>query len=145
MKKPGQKGYDAAALDTTSQSCVTVPTSGTRVAADKSSAVEVDRVMDLMMATIEVQKEMGNEVGFHQMDVIYQHCKDYIARKSAATSSTTFMATSSTTKPASTRGGSRATSERAQSPPLRWAHLIMETEFTRAKLSQRSMRRRRPM
>ena len=133
MKKPGQKGYDAAALGTTSQSCATVPTSGTRVAADKSSVDEVDRVMDLMMATIEVQKEMGNEVGFHQMDVIYQHCKDYIARKSAATSSTTFMATSSTTKPASTRGGSRATSERAQSPPLRWAHRIMEAGVHKGK------------
>ena len=132
-KKPGQKGYDAAALDTPSRSCATVSTSGTHVTADQSSADEVDQVRDLMMATIEVQKEMGHDVGFHQMDVIYQHCKNYITRKKVTSSSTTFMATSSTTKPVPTRGGSRAAAERPQTPPLRWAHRVMDTGVHKGK------------
>lgn len=136
MKKPGQKGSDAAAstsksqADATSEVRVEVGASSRDVLTDGN---EAERIMELMIATIEVQKEMGNQVGLRQLDVVYQHCKDYIARKGASSSSTTFMATSSSTRPSATRGGSRAMPERTETPPLRWAHRIMETGVHKGK------------
>ena len=131
-KKEGQRGAEAAAQGSSSKGGYQGPEDKKigATAVDRSGGV--DQVMDLMMATIEVQKELGNEVGFHQMDVIYQHCKDYIARKTGSSTSTTFMATSSstTTKPA--RGGSRAEPEQGE-PPERWRHRIMDTGVHKGK------------
>ena len=90
-KKPAESGPEAAARSST-----TPATSGTSTNQD---AVSAEQVLQLFNNTIQLQKELGVQIGLKELDKIYNKCRSMVEPTSGASMAAGTSSTSSPTQP----------------------------------------------